>query len=125
MFSRTITHGSRHGFKISSSSFFFCCQKSTTNFSAPSTVSVSSDHLPPIKLDSEEVIPEHGTGFYKMVELFYDRAAGLLEDKLVDEMRKSKLTTEQKRIKVQGTLRMIKPPNYVLAITFPVRRDNG
>ena len=60
-----------------------------------------------------------------MVEKFYDRAAKLLEDKLVDEMTRSKLNEKQKRMKVQGTLTMIKPPNYVLAITFPVRRDNG
>ena len=60
-----------------------------------------------------------------MVEKFYDRAAKILEDKLVDEMRKSKLTEQQKRVKVRGTLTMMKPPNYVLAITFPVRRDNG
>ena len=60
-----------------------------------------------------------------MVEKFYDRAAKLLEDKLVSEMVRSKLTDEQKRVKVRGTLTMMKEPNYVLAITFPVRRDNG
>ncbi|CAF1175099.1 unnamed protein product [Didymodactylos carnosus] len=126
MFSRTISHPLRQSKKTSSlSSFFICCHKSTTGFSAPSTVSSSPDILSSVKLDSEEVTPEHGSGFYKMVELFYDRAAGILEDKLVDEMRKSKLTDEQKRVKVRGTLKMIKPPNYVLAITFPVRRDNG
>ena len=60
-----------------------------------------------------------------MVERFYDRAAALLEDKLTNEMRKTKLTEQQKRLKVRGILTMIKPPNYVLGITFPVRRDNG
>ena len=60
-----------------------------------------------------------------MVEKFYDRAARILEDKLVADMSKSRLTEEQKRTKVRGTLATMKPPNYVLAITFPVRRDNG
>jgi glutamate dehydrogenase (NAD(P)+) len=60
-----------------------------------------------------------------MVEKFYDRAAKVLEDKLVDDMAKTKLTEQQRRTKVQGILTMMKPPNYVLAITFPVRRDNG
>jgi len=64
-------------------------------------------------------------GFYRQVELFYDRAAKILEDKLVNDMTKSKLTEEQKRVKVRGILSIMKPPNYVLAITFPVRRDNG
>jgi len=65
------------------------------------------------------------TGFYTMVEKFYDRAAKVLEDKLVADMTKSKLNEQQKRTKVQGILTIMKPPNYVLAITFPVRRDNG
>ncbi len=65
------------------------------------------------------------SGFYTMVEKFYDRAANILEDKLVDDMKKSKLNEEEKRVKVRGILTIMKPPNYVLAITFPVRRDNG
>ena len=60
-----------------------------------------------------------------MVEKFYDRAAKLLEDKLVLDMNKTKLSDVEKLKKVQGILTMMKPPNYVLAITFPVRRDNG
>ncbi|CAF0904602.1 unnamed protein product [Rotaria sordida] len=76
-------------------------------------------------LNSETPPEEEGTGFYTMVEKFYDRAARILEEKLVNDMQKSKLTEQQKRIKVRGILTMMKPPNYVLAMTFPVRRDNG
>ncbi|CAF3371547.1 unnamed protein product [Rotaria socialis] len=75
--------------------------------------------------DSTDEQEDPGSGFYTMVEKFYDRAAKLLEDKLVNDMHKSKLSEEQKRIKVRGVLTMMKPPNYVLAITFPIRRDNG
>jgi glutamate dehydrogenase (NAD(P)+) len=64
-------------------------------------------------------------GFYRQVELFYDRAAKILEDKLVDEMVKTKLTDDAKRKKVQGILKIIKPCNHVLEIRFPIRRDNG
>jgi hypothetical protein len=64
-------------------------------------------------------------GFYRQVELFYDRAAKILEDKLVDDMVKSKLTDDLKRKKVQGILKIIKPCNHVLEIRFPIRRDNG
>ncbi|CAF0851091.1 unnamed protein product [Rotaria sp. Silwood1] len=78
-----------------------------------------------MELNSENQHEDQGTGFYTMVERFYDRASKILEDKLVDDMKKSKLTEQQKRIKVRGILTVMKPPNYVLAITFPVRRDNG
>jgi glutamate dehydrogenase (NAD(P)+) len=64
-------------------------------------------------------------GFYRQVELFYDRAANILEDKLVDDMKKSKLSDDMKRKKVRGILKIIKPCNHVLEIRFPIRRDNG
>ncbi|UJR30995.1 hypothetical protein I4U23_018506 [Adineta vaga] len=88
--------------------------------------STATDSTPQtMNLDSESQQEDPGSGFYTMVERFYDRAAKLLEEKLVDDMTKTKLTEEQKRIKVRGILNIMKPPNYVLAITFPVRRDNG
>ena len=64
-------------------------------------------------------------GFYRQVELFYDRAAKILEDKLVDDMKNSKLSDDLKRKKVRGILKIIKPCNHVLEIRFPIRRDNG
>jgi glutamate dehydrogenase (NAD(P)+) len=64
-------------------------------------------------------------GFYRQVELFYDRAAKILEEKLVNDMHKSKLTDDMKRKKVRGILKIIKPCNHVLEIRFPIRRDNG
>lgn len=60
-----------------------------------------------------------------MVEKFYDRAANLLEGKLLKDMQKVKGSDEQKRMKIKGILTMMKPPNYVLNVTFPIRRDNG
>ena len=62
--------------------------------------------------------------FFEMVEMFFDRAAGMLEDKLVEEM-KDRMSVEDKRKRVKGILKMIKPCNNVLAITFPIKRDNG
>jgi glutamate dehydrogenase (NAD(P)+) len=64
-------------------------------------------------------------GFYRQVELFYDRAAKILESKLVDDMKKSKLSDDLKRKKVRGILKIIKPCNHVLEIRFPIRKDNG
>lgn len=62
--------------------------------------------------------------FFEMVEMFFDRAAGIVEDKMVEEM-KSRDTPENKRKKIRGILAVIKPCNHVLQFTFPVRRDNG
>ncbi len=59
-----------------------------------------------------------------MVELFFDRASSIVEDKMVSEI-KSKDKEEVKRQKVQGMLKVIKPCNNVLNINFPLRRDNG
>lgn len=62
--------------------------------------------------------------FYHMVEMFFDRAAQIVEDKMVEEM-KSRDSPENKRKKIRGILKVIKPCNHVLNFTFPVKRDNG
>ncbi|CAF0784111.1 unnamed protein product [Rotaria sordida] len=64
-------------------------------------------------------------GFYRQVELFYDRAAKILEEKLVAGMQRTKLTDDLKHKKVRGILKIIKPCNHVLEMRFPIRRDNG
>uniref|UniRef100_A0A6I8QX37 Glutamate dehydrogenase n=1 Tax=Xenopus tropicalis TaxID=8364 RepID=A0A6I8QX37_XENTR len=62
--------------------------------------------------------------FFKMVEGFFDRGAGIVEDKLVEDLR-TRETEEQKRLRVRGILRIIKPCNHVLSVSFPIKRDNG
>ena len=67
---------------------------------------------------------EYDPNFFEMVEMFFDKAASLVEDKLVEEM-KGRISVEEKRNRVRGILKMIKPCNTVLAVTFPIKRDNG
>lgn len=69
---------------------------------------------------------KHGgePSFYRMVDMYYDKAAKLLEDQLVKELP-GKEANEIKRRKVHGIMEIIKPCNSVLALTFPLRRDNG
>ena len=43
--------------------------------------------------------------FYNMVELFFDRAASIVEDKMVEES-KSRDTPEMKRNKIHGILKV-------------------
>nr|XP_032825332.1 glutamate dehydrogenase, mitochondrial-like [Petromyzon marinus] len=62
--------------------------------------------------------------FFHMVEGFFDRGASILEDKLVDDMR-SRDSVDEKRKRVRGILRIIKPCNHVLSVCFPIKRDNG
>ena len=62
--------------------------------------------------------------FYEMVEMFFDRAALIVEEKMVSEMR-SKETEAEKRHKIRGILKVIKPCNHVLNFNFPLKRDNG
>lgn len=67
---------------------------------------------------------EKEPGFYEMVELFFDKAANLVEDSLIHEI-KGRTTPDEKRARVKGMLSMIRPCNTVMAVTFPIRRDNG
>ena len=83
--------------------------------SRPSSSSVS---LFPI--DASD--PKDSASFFEMVELYYDRAAELMESNLVRGLPGS-LEERQKRVK--GILAMIKPCNRVMAFTFPIKRDNG
>lgn len=62
--------------------------------------------------------------FFKMVEGFFDRGVSIVEDKLVEDL-KTRESPEQKRNRVRGILRIIKPCNHVLSVSFPIRRDNG
>ncbi|XP_060728840.1 glutamate dehydrogenase 1a [Tachysurus vachellii] len=67
---------------------------------------------------------EDDPNFFRMVEGFFDRGAAIVEDKLVEDL-KTRETPEQKRHRVRGILKIIKPCNHVLAVNFPLKRDNG
>uniref|UniRef100_A0A665U2E2 Glutamate dehydrogenase n=1 Tax=Echeneis naucrates TaxID=173247 RepID=A0A665U2E2_ECHNA len=62
--------------------------------------------------------------FFTMVEGFFDRGAAIVEDKLVEDL-KTRESPEQKKKTVRGILRIIKPCNHVLSVSFPIRRDSG
>eukprot|EP00061_Rhincodon_typus_P007249 g28768.t1 len=62
--------------------------------------------------------------FFNMVEGFFDRGAKIVEDKLVEDLR-TRESDEQKHNRVRGILKIIKPCNHVLSVSFPIKRDNG
>merc|ERR1712012_1214962 len=68
--------------------------------------------------------PDDGLSFFQTVEKFYDRAVEIVEPSLVDSI-KSRISKEEKQKRVRGILKIIKPCNRVLAVTFPIKRDNG
>jgi len=63
-------------------------------------------------------------GFMDTVNKFFDKAAGLVENRLTDSLG-GKLSQEEKLSIVRGTLGIIKPCNSVLGMSFPIKRDNG
>uniref|UniRef100_A0A8C5QHJ7 Glutamate dehydrogenase n=1 Tax=Leptobrachium leishanense TaxID=445787 RepID=A0A8C5QHJ7_9ANUR len=79
---------------------------------------------PLLRRYSQAVDQHDDPNFFKMVEGFFDRGAGIVEDKLLEDL-KTRETEEQKRVRVKGILRIIKPCNHVLSVSFPIKRDNG
>ncbi|KAG5831588.1 hypothetical protein ANANG_G00305290 [Anguilla anguilla] len=71
-----------------------------------------------------EAVGDEDPNFFRMVEGFFDRGASIVEDKLVQDL-KNRETPEQKRHRVRGILKIIKPCNHVLSLSFPIKRDNG
>ncbi|XP_025096319.1 glutamate dehydrogenase, mitochondrial-like isoform X1 [Pomacea canaliculata] len=75
-----------------------------------------------VRHSSESSEPE--PSFFEMVGMFFDRAASIIENRLVDQL-KGKLSLDEKRQRVRGILRIIKPCNHAIAVNFPIKRDNG
>lgn len=68
--------------------------------------------------------PDLGKNFLQQVEQFYDRAASIAEDDLVKSL-KARIPESEKRKQVKGILRLVKPCNNALELSFPLRRDDG
>lgn len=88
-----------------------------TGRQSSSTTSSASDPYP---IDPND--PEDSASFFEMVELYYDKAAALLLPNIVKDMPGA---LDEREKKARGYLAMIKPCNRVMAVTFPIRRDNG
>lgn len=73
---------------------------------------------------SQAVDRDDDPNFFTMVEGFFDRGAAIVEDQLVESL-KTRESAEQKRKRVRGILRIIKPCNHVLSVSFPIKRDSG
>ena len=79
-----------------------------------------SSSATPFPIDAND--PNDSASFFEMVELYYDRAAGLIARNLEKGLPGS---LEERQKRVSGILSMIKPCNRVMAFTFPIKRDNG
>lgn len=73
---------------------------------------------------SQAVDRDDDPNFFTMVEGFFDRGAAIVENKLVESL-KTRESLEQKKKRVRGILRIIKPCNHVLSVSFPIKKDNG
>lgn len=63
--------------------------------------------------------------FFDMVEYFFHKACQTAEDQLVDQLKVSKISLEDKRKKVKGILLGMQPCDHIIEIAFPIRRDSG
>lgn len=66
--------------------------------------------------------------FFAMVEYFFHKACQHLVGPLTDEIGKvrgSKLTEQERRTKVLGILKKLEICDYVLEVSFAIKRDNG
>ncbi|XP_067224932.1 glutamate dehydrogenase 1b [Chanodichthys erythropterus] len=84
----------------------------------------ASSSLLRVRHYSDAAEKEDDPNFFRMVEGFFDRGAAIVENKLVEDL-KTRETPEQKRHRVRGILKIIKPCNHVLSVSFPIKRDNG
>ncbi|XP_052786817.1 glutamate dehydrogenase, mitochondrial-like [Mya arenaria] len=73
---------------------------------------------------SDEAVNTEALGFSETVDYFFDKAAVLVMDKLIDDLP-GKASKEAKSQKVKNILKMIKPVNHLVKFSFPIRRDNG
>ena len=60
-----------------------------------------------------------------MVEYFFHKACQTAEDQLVEQLKVSKISLEDKRKKVKGILLGMQPCDHIIEIAFPIRRDSG
>lgn len=82
--------------------------------------------IPITKANSSSTLQQNDDiSFYKMVDVFYDKAAALVEDNLVETFPSKKLSDDEKQKRVKGILTAIKPCQHVISISFPIKRDNG
>lgn len=85
------------------------------------------------RLMSAYKIPEHLNGiesaedpnFFQMVEYFYHKSCLILQDKLVEDWKAPKMSTEEKRKRVAGLLKIMQPCHHILEVCFPLKRDSG
>ena len=83
-------------------------------------------------------VPAGEPSFNEMVSINFDKAAAMVEDKLVqdagkqytlmDSAEKKKRrgqTLEEVQHQIRGILQSMKPCNHILQVNFPLRRDDG
>lgn len=63
--------------------------------------------------------------FFDMVEYFFHKACQTAEDQLIDQLKMSKISLDDKRKKVKGILLCMQSCDHIIEIAFPIRRDSG
>lgn len=77
---------------------------------------------------STDIAEQEDPNFHEMTEYFIECARTYVEERLTTKQEgpgKRPMPIEQKRQAVKGILDIVKPCNAVLAVHFPVRKDDG
>lgn len=68
--------------------------------------------------------PDDDPNFFDMVQLYVNKASKIVQPELVKDV-KGRISHEDKVKRVKGIMDMMLPCNHVIAITFPIKRDDG
>lgn len=85
-----------------------------------------AEHKIPDRLKNIE--EEQNPQFFDMVEFFFHKACVLIEDYLIEELGKvkgTKIPLEKRKARVKGILTLMEQCDYLLDVSFPLKRDNG
>lgn len=82
-----------------------------------------ADHQIPDRL--KDVGDALNPKFFSMVEYNFHRACQVAEDKLLEDLKGTKMSVKDKKEKVKAILQLMQTCNHVIEITFPIRRDTG
>jgi glutamate dehydrogenase (NAD(P)+) len=74
---------------------------------------------------TEDDVKKDNPKFFDMVQHYVIRAADMVRSDLMKEIKGRNLTEEVRQNRVNGILNMIIPCNAVIALTFPIKRDDG
>ena len=81
------------------------------------------------RLLNSDSVEDDDPDFLDMVNTSYEKAVKLVEKRLVEKLRRDSpylfKTDAEREAHVSGVMKIVRPCNHLLYVSFPLRRDNG